>query len=177
MLRNFINRHFEVGEKYLEFLRSPYVDPCEQCPKSTFICPKYHKTSKPMPDYSTDGYHYFPASKTPPEMNDKEREIDDFQPRAQLKKTKMKMIFKTFATHLCIIEKHLLLKYLNHLRYLKIKQEKGEQKNQLRKEQNQKSFSEYDWEELIYSGKLRTVTHNHLNKHLHHYSIEDLKKV
>ena len=36
------------------------------------------------------------------------------------------MIFKLFAT---LVEKHLLLKYLNHLRYLKMKQEKREQKN------------------------------------------------
>ena len=52
------------------------------------------------------------------------------------------------------LQKHLLLKYLNHLRYLKIEQEK--KKLKLRKKQNQQSLSEYDWEELIYSGKVRT---------------------
>ena len=81
------------------------------------------------------------------------------------------MIFKIFATHLYIIEKHLLLKYLNE------KRKKKTQK--LRKERNQKSFSEYDWEKLIDCEKIRTLTHNnkYLNKYLHHYSIEDLKKV
>ena len=30
MLHNVINRHFEVGEKYLEILLSPCVDTCEK---------------------------------------------------------------------------------------------------------------------------------------------------
>ena len=63
MLQNFINTHFEVEEKYLEFLQSPCVDTCEQCPKATIIGPKCHKIPKPMLDYSANGYHYLPASK------------------------------------------------------------------------------------------------------------------
>ena len=89
MLQNFINIHFEVGEKYLEFLQSPCVDTCEKCMKPTFIVPKSRKIPNLMPDYSADGYHYFSASKTPSRMNnDKEREIDHFQPRVQLEKAK-----------------------------------------------------------------------------------------
>lgn len=37
VLQNFINKHSEVEEKYLDFLRSPCVDTCEQCQKPTFI--------------------------------------------------------------------------------------------------------------------------------------------
>lgn len=40
------------------------------------------------------------------------------------------------------------------------------QKQKLRKEQNRKSFSEHNWEELIYSGKTGTLTHSDLNKYL-----------
>ena len=43
------------------------------------------------------------------------------------------MIFKIFATHVYIVEKYLFLKYLNHLRYLKTKQEKREQKKSFEK--------------------------------------------
>ena len=39
-----------------------------------------------------------------------------------------------------------------------------------KKKQTQNLFSEYYWEELI-----RAVTHNDLNKYLHHYFAEDLK--
>ena len=62
-------------------------------------------------------------------MNDKECEIDDFQPRAQLRKTKLKSEndIQSFSDTF-IVGKHLSLKLLNHLRYLKIKQEKREQK-------------------------------------------------
>ena len=92
------------------------------------------------------------------------------------------MMFKIFTTHLYIVEKHSLLKYLNHLRLFK--NQAGRKRTKIKKqkickEQNQKSFSEYVWEELIYSGKIRTLTHNDLKKYLnkHHYFIEDLKKV
>ena len=51
MLQNFINRHFEVGEKHLAFLQFPCVDTCEQCSKPTFTGPKCHKIPKPMPEY------------------------------------------------------------------------------------------------------------------------------
>ena len=113
-------------------------------------------------------------------MNDKEREIEIFYPRVQLKKIKLES--KNDVQNFCdtfIVKKHLLPKYLNQLRYLKIKQEKREQKKpqKLRKGQNQKSFSECDWKEMIYSTKVRTLIHNDLNKYLHNYSIEDLKKV
>ena len=41
----------------------------------------------------------------------------------------------------------------------------------------QKSFCNYEWKKLIDCGKIRTITHNDLNKYLHHYSVKDLKKV
>ena len=47
-LQNFTNKHFKVGKKYLEFLQSPCVDTCEQCPKPTFISPKCHQIPKLM---------------------------------------------------------------------------------------------------------------------------------
>ena len=40
-----------------------------------------HKIHNLMYDYSADGYHYLPESKTLSKMNDKEREIGDFEPR------------------------------------------------------------------------------------------------
>ena len=71
------------------------------------------------------------------------------------------MMFKTFATYLYIVLKHLLLKFLQ---------------KKLCEEQNQKSFSEYDWEELIYSGDIRSSTHSEdLIRYLHHYSREAWK--
>ena len=62
-------------------------------------------------------------------MSDKERKIDDFQPRVQLKKAKLES--EKDIQNFCdtfMVEKHLLIKNLNHLRYLKTKQEKREQK-------------------------------------------------
>ena len=110
MLQNFINRHFEV-------LQSPCVDTCEQCPKPKLICPKCHKIPKTKPDYSADCYHYLPASETHKKINDKESEIDDFQPRVQLKKAKLE--FENDIQNFCdmfIVEKDLELKYFNHLK-------------------------------------------------------------
>ena len=122
MLQNFIEIHFEIGEKYLKFLQCPCVDTCERCPKPTFICVKCHKIRKVMRDYSADGYHYLPTSKMPSKMNDKEREIKIFYPRVQLKKRKLES--KTDVQDFCdtfTVKKHLLPKYLNQLRNLKMK--------------------------------------------------------
>ena len=55
-------------------------------------------------------------------MNDKEREIEIFYSRVQLKKRKLES--KNDVQNFCdtfIVKKHLLPKYLNQLRYLKIK--------------------------------------------------------
>lgn len=56
MLQNFINKHFQVGEMYLEILQSPCVDTCEKCPKPKFIGLECHKIFKPIPGYSANGY-------------------------------------------------------------------------------------------------------------------------
>ena len=69
-------------------------------------------------------------------------------------------MFKTFATYLYIVLKHSLLKFLQ---------------KKLCEEQNQKSFSEYDWEELIYSGDIRS--YSQIPSPLLQRSMEDLKKV
>ena len=86
VLQNFINKHSEVEEKYLDFLRSPCVDTCEQCQKPTFIGLKWHMIPKPKPDYSDDGYHYLAVSKTQSKMNDQKRKINDFSHMSTWKK-------------------------------------------------------------------------------------------
>ena len=72
-----------------------------------------------MPDYSADGYQYFPESKTPLKMKSKECEFHVFQPRVPLKKkTKTKSESETGIQNFCdtfVFEKHLLLKYLKKI--------------------------------------------------------------
>ena len=130
MLQNSINGLFGIGEKYLGFLLFLCVDTCDQFPKLTLIGLKCHKIPKPMLDYSVDGYHYLLASK-------RHQKWVTWNVRYIILESEndIKNICDTFT-----LQKHLLLKYLNHLRYLKIEQEK--KKLKLRKKQNQQSLSE-----------------------------------
>ena len=179
MLQTFITNHFEVGEKYLEYLRSPCKGKCQLCPESKFIGPECQRIPKPMPDYSVPGFHYLPPNKTPSSINNKQREIDDFQPRVQIKRRKLESEeeIQKFSEKF-IVDKTLLRKYLTYLRYLELKQDKRERKNQkLRKQQQAKSFKDYDWEELVCSGKIRALTHHDLDKYLQHFSMEKFKKL
>ena len=145
-LQNFINKNLEVEEKYLTLSWSACVDTCEQCPKPTFIGPKCQKIPKPISHCSADRYHYLPASKMSSKMNNKECEIDDFQPRAQLRKTKLKSEndIQSFCDTF-IVGKHLLLKHLNHLRYLKIKQEKREWKTAKTYQKRKSKIVQWVW--------------------------------
>ena len=64
------------------------------------------------------------------------------------------------------------------MNYLQVKKQKRDQKNQnIREELRQKSSHDYDWEELVCSGKVRTLAHNGVNKYLHHHSQDNLVEV
>lgn len=53
---------------------------CESC--ATFVNAKVQPVRRPYPERNRDAMHYCSVEDTPTE----EREIDDYQPRAQLKK-------------------------------------------------------------------------------------------
>ena len=89
MIDNFYKNHCQKGELYIEFLKGSCQKLDEECCKVCFEWsgPAINYVPRPYPDYSKAGYHYMPVKNTPiVDQHGKPRYIDDFQPRAQLRK-------------------------------------------------------------------------------------------
>ena len=86
LLQGFIQSHFEIGEKYIEFLRhSCSACPCFHCAEFDWAGPVCSRIPKPFPNYNANGMHYLDVPKTPVEEDGKIRAVHDFQPRKQCK--------------------------------------------------------------------------------------------
>ena len=89
MIDHFYRNYCQKGELCIEFLKGSCQKLDEECCKVCleWSCPATNYVPRPYPDYSKAGYHYMPAKNTPiVDQHGKPREIDDFQPRAQLRK-------------------------------------------------------------------------------------------
>ena len=122
-LSRFIENHFDIGEKYLEYIKSNCKENFCFCEDLFWIGPPCSKISKPYPNYETSGFHYMSIPETPTHIGGIEREVDDFQPWKQLTLFIKKNGFPTeedvieFANRY-IADKALVIKHLDHLRYL-----------------------------------------------------------
>ncbi|CAG2257842.1 unnamed protein product [Mytilus edulis] len=91
----FIDQHCEVGELYIEYRKyrceQSHGTKCEYClrsPVNDLYGPNLVKpVPRPYPDYERlPDLHYLVHSNTPVQIDNVEREPDDFQPRANIKK-------------------------------------------------------------------------------------------
>ena len=176
---NFLENHIDIGQKYLEYTKSPCGSLCHYCLKGNFNKDDLSlKIVKPFPDYEADGYHYLPVAKTPLQINGNQREIDDYQPRKQIAFYQLESNeeIETFSKKF-IVEKPLLVKYLDHLKRLTFKKDKRkEQRLKAAQTEKQKSYAEYKWEDLVKSGKIMYLKHYVLNKYLEHHSLSTAKQ-
>ncbi len=170
-----IEDHAEVGDMYIEFLkgdcRKHRTTQCQQC--STWISPSIHRCPKPFPDYQKlPSYQYLPPEETPIEQ----REVDDTQPRVQLKKLHKSNPGPEEISNFCdkyIIDEQLARKYLSHLDNLQRKQDKRTKETLNQKQQKLlKGYEEYDWAKLSEENTLRNLFVPELNKHLIHNKLE-----
>jgi hypothetical protein len=86
-LDKFIDAHFEVGELIVEFLkeRCHETGVCDFC-ENGWTGLKLRQVPKPYPNYDSS-FHYLHVAETPITNDDgTQRKIDDFQPRAQMKR-------------------------------------------------------------------------------------------
>ena len=167
MLETFIEKRFEIGEKYLEYFRYACLDPsCYHCSALGWTGPVCSRVPKPMPNYNSSGFHYLSVFETPVETDGNTRPVDDFQPRKQVKdymahgklvtEEEIEEFSKKFIT-----DKLLLKKYIEHLRILEMNKRKRFEKRQvLLEEQKNKKFEEYDWLSLLREGALKKLKVN-----------------
>ena len=111
------------------------------------------------------------------------REIDDYQPRAQIKRhaKERKLTLegsdsivefsKTFAVQELHVRKH-----LEHLQYLEVKKlkRKDDRKRQ-RETDSQKTYADYNWEETFMTGTLKKLKVSALNLFLEKHQLGNKK--
>jgi hypothetical protein len=176
LIQTFMEEHFEVGEKYMEYVR--YFcnsSSCRHCNESGWVGSACHKIPKPMPDYSADGMHYMSVLNTPSHINGAPRTVDDFQPRKQVKDNLQKLStdeeIEEFSKKY-IVDRTLLKKYLDHLKVLEINRSKRAEKREIEKrQQNKKTFEDYDWPVLLKDGLVKKLRVAELDKYLNHFGL------
>ena len=129
----FMKNHFEIGEKYLEYVRHSCADSgqsrCAFCSESDWVGSKCTIIPKSMPDYSADGLHYKNVFHAELEIDGKPRTVDDFNPRKNAKDffEQEKLCTEDEFEHFCktfACEKELAKKYVKHLQILEINKKK-----------------------------------------------------
>ena len=158
----------QVGDLYLEYLKEACQETsgttCEFCTRFPRSIHDLKQVPRPMPDKEAlPDLRYLAFDKTPTvSLKGSARKVDDFQPRAQIKKSfeegtlaldnadSIATFSKTFA-----VEESLVRKYLEHMDYLNLKIVKRTEKKRKKKEDDMnKTYNDYDWVELFHSGEL-----------------------
>ena len=180
-LEAFMQRHIQLGEMYLEYIRDS-CDPdtkCEYCQNLKWQAPIMERIPRPFPDETKDG-HYLDVFNTPAtNANGSPREIDDFLPRARVKKlfslgelsSSDKETLKDLSKKLCV-PVNLLQESVKHYEELKVLSEMRSRKRKENKiERNAQVYKDYDWPQLIKSGNLRKLTVKELEKYTEYHEI------
>ena len=141
-------------------------------------------TPRPVPDINKlPKYHYLPVAETPITNTDdsKRREVDDYRTRSKRvhKKNEINIEDSASVQTFCnrdIVEKSLVKKYLEHLNHLEMMSEKRkmEKKNKNLKE-NTMYYEEFDWMEMLNSGKLAKQRECALDKYIHKHFLLAVK--
>ncbi|CAB4035148.1 Transient receptor potential cation channel subfamily A member 1 [Paramuricea clavata] len=138
-VEKFLEMHYERGELYMEFLK-------KDCLSKDHVMPAQKKT----PTINVDG---------------STREPNDFQPRAQLRKRFFNKDIKlgdseeieAFSKQY-IVGVDLIEEYLQHLTNIELRKLKRKQeKEKLKVNEASKSYSDYDWEKLYKTGRLKNL--------------------
>ena len=118
------------------------------------------------------------------EEDDGSREIDDWQPRANLKKLfkegkiclEDKASIQEFAHKFCVEEKY-VVSYVRHLKNLQILQNmRSRSRKQSSKKRQDQTYDQYDWKELVMNGKLGKLLVSELDKYLTKHKLSKVGK-
>ena len=120
-----------------------------------------------MPDHSLlPEYHYLHSSAIPLTSDGEKREIDDFQPRIQIKRAlrngSLDICDEENVSQFCdkyLIEKVLLLKCTEHFLYTElIKKKREEVKKMARENEIENAYDYFNWAYLVEKSTLKTTS-------------------
>ena len=186
-LEEFVLTHFEIGEKYMEYTKcSDIANECQFCKDHPVRGPPVTLVPKPYPDHSLlPEYHYLHSSVTPLTTDGEKREIDDFQPRIQLKRAlrngSLDISDEESVLQFCdkyLIEKELLLKCTEHFLYTELMKKKREQVKKIARENEiEKAYVDFNWDDLVETGALKQLLVSSLNKYLTFHGLNKEKNL
>ena len=144
-----------------------------------------HRVPRPKPDETAlPDLKYLSFDETPitsPEGHS--REIDDYQPRAQIKRhvKERKLTLEDsdsiveFSKTFAVQELH-VRKYLEHLQYLEVKKSKRKDDRKRQGEtDSQKKYADYNWEDIFMAGTLKKLKVSALNLFLEEHQTGNKK--
>ena len=184
-ITGYIDSHYETGELYTEFLKDDCTrkseKSCTTC-TSGWIGPVMGRIPRPFPDETT--FKYKSVFESPADSSEGvPRPPDDFMPRAQIKslfgqgkldsEEEIVEFSKTFIVPSELVKAY--IEHLQHLRYTKqLRSVSAEQERQRRKD---KLYKDYNWEELLLTGGLKSLCVFELDKYLKHHSLPWRRKL
>ena len=189
-LERFLESHCRKGEKFLEFVKFECQSKtegvkCDFCDGKDWVGPHVTYVPAPMPDESKlPEFHYLHVRDTPLEVDGKFREVDDFQPRVQIKKSltdgSMSLQNEESISQFCnkfIVERPLLLKCVEHIQINDIKKAKRMQQRKADSTaETSKQYDDFDWVFLKDRDEIKKLNVGSLNKYIIHHNITCIMK-
>jgi len=183
-VEDFFDSHYDRGELYMEYLKGDCRrkgELCGTCKENGWLGQESVKrTPRPYPDTSKHpSYHYLSIADTP--VHD--REPDDFQPRAQIRKLFVEgrikcgdnEIIEQFAEKY-IVKAEIVKEYLEHLTNIEIRKNvRKEETKRAKQDEEAKGYNDYSWEELFKSGTLKKLKVSELDKYILHHNLTTRK--
>ena len=189
-IESFLLTHFERGQKYMEYIKFACNETtgslCDYCLKHPWVGPPCQKIPWPFPDYSKHPkYKYLHVSVTPRETENRQRKVDDFQRRINIKdavqngllkiddQENLSKFFDKF-----IAEQHLVIKCVEQLRIKEINRiKRKEERRQASEREQNKTFDDFGWKKLSETNQLEKLRVPSLNKYLLHHGLKDHVKL
>lgn len=173
----FLGSHFIKGEKYLEFLK---CDSCHYCAENKPLQILPGRIPEPMPDITSESFKYLHVNQTPTRSVQ-----NDYNPRVQLKdRFEKKEIslenveqIEEFSKKF-IVNSNLVVSALEELHAKKHwKNVRGKDRKEKNASEKEKTYNEYDWEDLIRTNNLKHCNVSTLNKYLIHNKLNQFMKL
>jgi hypothetical protein len=180
----FQQQHYRTGELFMEYIKygcsiNDNGITCEFCVLCEWTGPPAQRIPQPQQDEGNPG-HYLCVFDTPlTDAGGEIREVDDCQPRvfitSMYKDGKISLndkdAIEEVAAKLAINET-LVVSCIEHLRNLEANKERRERERMKIKDKKENSkFEDYNWLELVLSGKINKLLVVELNKYLEKYKL------
>jgi hypothetical protein len=178
---DFIEKHYHIGELFMEYIKGGCVESdkvCEHCEANPWVSPPMTRIPQPVPSATNIG-QYEDVFEIP---SDVEREIDDFAPRAQLKKlfkkhdlsSKDHETISSFSQQYSV-DTEAVAAYVRHMEEMKFTCDiKARERAKLKAEAKCKAYEDFSWDALISTNDISKLTIPQLRIYLEKHGLSKI---